>query len=168
MGKRKIQRTSSVGNSQELIDAVEALTRRVDRGNIRAARDILINCIVGLQEVVAGNRPDVERLACLKFLLKALKQMGTGVPPSKALGLWTNNRPQTVPALRDERLFIAVGIALDKLSKQGHRASVQAAIEAVAKRTNTRRTNREKRVEGARRSRRMDARSRRHCERVIE
>jgi hypothetical protein len=118
----------------ELVAAATEQVAQIERGDNLAARGVLGQAIVGLRDVVAGRQPDPERLVYLQFLLRALEQIVDGVQPKKALGLWANNAPKSVPDMRGVSLFINVGLTLDRPNESGRAKSVKAAIGEVAKR----------------------------------
>lgn len=118
----------------ELVAAARAEIQRVNDGNTLSAEKVLQQCAVGLRDVLAGQPPDPERREYLAFLLTALEQICEKVPPEKALGLWSPNRPHRVAPLRDLWLFVAVGQELDRLTKRGTENPVTRAVDQIAKR----------------------------------
>ena len=117
----------------ELVAAAREQIAKTEQEDNLAARDVLGQAIVGLRDVVAGRQPDPERRVYLEFLLRALEQIIDGAPPKKALGLWANNAPKSVPDMRDVWLFLNVGLALDSPGENGRAKSVKTAIGEVAK-----------------------------------
>lgn len=124
-----------MGNSStEIAKAAIAQVRRSKKGNVLAAHDVLRGAIYGLREVCAGRLPDLERRVYLKFLLRAMEKIDTGIEPSKALCLLPSNRPTSVPDARDLMLFIKVGQELDRPVARGAPIiNIGAAIANVAR-----------------------------------
>jgi hypothetical protein len=118
----------------DLVVAAKAQIRRANEGNTLAALDILRQAAIGLRDILSGGHPDPERLEYLSFLLTALDQIDQEVPADKALGLWSDSRPHSIPDERDLFLFVAVGLELDQAQKAHSEKPVDDAIAAAAKR----------------------------------
>ena len=118
----------------DLIAAATAQIREANEGNALAAHEVLRQATVGLREVLAGRLPDPERLEYLRYLVGALEQIAQDVPPDKALGVWSGQRPHSVSEDRDFVLFVAVGTEIDRLRSVAPEtdAPVGRAIQAVA------------------------------------
>lgn len=118
----------------ELVSAARVQIQRANAGNTLAAKDVLRQAAVGLRDILRGGTADPERLEYLSYLLIALEQIDQDVPPDKALGLWSGNRPKFIPDERDPLLFLAVGLAVDQAKNRSAPKPIDDAISTVAKR----------------------------------
>ncbi len=121
----------------DLVAAATNLVELVDKGDSQGALNVLEQAAIGLRDVVTGHVPDQERVIYLQFLLRSLDQILSGVPPEKALGIWTDTKPRLDP-WRDTALFLLVGEELDRASNSNSRSErpVTTAIKAVATKKN--------------------------------
>lgn len=123
-------------SKSDLVPAAVELIKHVGDGDNLAARNVLNQAAVGLRDVLAGRLPDQERLMYLNFLLSALEEIDGGVPPEKALGLWSNNAPRRIDDLRAFTLFLLVREQLEQPASGGDRVTVESAQKSVAKKKN--------------------------------
>jgi hypothetical protein len=99
----------------DLVAMAQSKVAKAEAGDAYQARDVLKQAAVALREVLAGRIPDRERIEYLRFLLKGLELIEGGVKPARALGFGETGRPSTVAEGRDVWLFIAVGLAYQRL-----------------------------------------------------
>ena len=118
-----------------LVQGAKATIERIEHGNTLAARNALQVAAIALRGVLTRQLPSPEQHIYLSNLLKGLEQIGSGVAPDKALGLWTQNRPVSVPDERDFVVFWRVGGALDGLINSECEKPVDEAVSRVAAET---------------------------------
>lgn len=122
----------------ELISMARHQISLIERGNALVAKQVIKLAAQSIRGVLNGQLPDPEQRVYLEFLMHALDGIAAtpGVDPRKALGVWTDSKRHSVPLNRDAMLFLAVGLALDKIRRiSSTRSPVAAAIKATAKET---------------------------------
>ncbi|MHB1870907.1 MAG: hypothetical protein ACYCT1_08640 [Steroidobacteraceae bacterium] len=133
---RDILREFAEAGDEDLIDMAREQVRLAEDGNVLAAKRVAEFSAQAIRGVLSGHLPASERRVYLEFTAAALENIIQGVDARKALGTWTNTRPNQVAPDREAVIILAVGLELEKLNqaKPPLPRPVEQAISSVARR----------------------------------